>query len=213
MPEIDVVMDSSERKRARSAVLEAWARWGNVQSEEVREDFNRLGVASVVALAEVAVEAVGEQLGRRLPVDEVSRVDEARGLLEEEGFVVVRSVSLSDLMARCRAVIAERNLEAEARAKAAQGFHESLHSVRFAVKLIQTPSELTAAQVEGLVLNCDFLAGRCWIFEGDIEALEEDYGLEGLAVLAEGVTPGTGDMSRAELLAHAEEIFGMEVPR
>lgn len=83
--------------------------------------------------------------------------------------------------------------------------------IRFAVKLIKTPGTLDARQVEGLVLNCDFLQGRCWIFEGDIEALVEDYDLH-VAVLAEGVTPGIGGMERRDLLAHAATIFGMEIP-
>ena len=80
--------------------------------------------------------------------------------------------------------------------------------ISFYVKLLKVPplDKMSGWDVFELMVNASHVAGDFWIYEGDEEAI--DVSVE---VVAEGVTEGTGDMSREELVEHCDEIFGVDL--
>ncbi|MGB0600532.1 MAG: hypothetical protein ACPGLY_27970 [Rubripirellula sp.] len=78
----------------------------------------------------------------------------------------------------------------------------------FLVKLISVKpiSELSSWELFDLMANARHVAGKYWIFEGDVESLLADA-----EVHAEGETEGTGDFNDEELVDHCEDIFGIDL--
>ena len=81
--------------------------------------------------------------------------------------------------------------------------------MQFAVKLIIVPyiSKMSGWDVFTLMVNARHVAGRFWIFEGDVESL----GIDDIEIAVEGVTEGTGDFDEKELVRHCESIFDINL--
>ena len=78
----------------------------------------------------------------------------------------------------------------------------------FEVQLIKTrpfPS-LSGVEMFDIMVNATHVAGRYFIFEGEVESL-----LSKVTVVATGVTEGTGDMGWKERVTHCREIFGIDL--
>lgn len=82
-------------------------------------------------------------------------------------------------------------------------------SLEFWVKLIVADKEQTYRAMESLAGNCTTVDNFCWIFEGDIEALEDDGVV--FNVLGEGAVPCLGDMSHDDLISLCYDVFGVDI--
>lgn len=81
--------------------------------------------------------------------------------------------------------------------------------IQFLTTLIVVAKEQSIEAAKSLKANCTYVDNWCWIFEGDIECLEDD-GVK-FNELADGAVPGLGDMSRTELVDLCEEVFSVNV--
>ena len=81
--------------------------------------------------------------------------------------------------------------------------------IMFGVKLLDVPEikDLSGGDVFTLMAHARHVAGTYWIFEGDVESLD----IDGIRVVSDGETEGHGDMDDKELVAHCEDIFGVEL--
>ena len=81
--------------------------------------------------------------------------------------------------------------------------------MEFWTKLIVVDKEQTVEAAKSLKENCTPIDNWCWIFEGDIECLEDD-GIK-FNVIGEGAVPGLGDMTKKELVELCEDVYGVDV--
>jgi hypothetical protein len=81
--------------------------------------------------------------------------------------------------------------------------------IEFWTTLIVVAKEQSVEAAHSLKVNCTYVDNWCWIFEGDIECLEDD-GVK-FKELAEGAVPCLGDMSRADLVDLCKGVFGIDV--
>jgi hypothetical protein len=77
--------------------------------------------------------------------------------------------------------------------------------MEFWTKLIQAKKTQTPEARKSLEENCTQVTDDIFIFEGDIECLEDD-GVK-FEVLDEGAVPCLGDLSKAELVELCKERF------
>lgn len=79
--------------------------------------------------------------------------------------------------------------------------------MEFLVHLIRVPARLIDNQQNELAVNCRYVEGRWWIFEGDAEAL-----VTPVRILADGITTGlhVDDVPPGQpIIDHAVDIFGL----
>jgi len=81
--------------------------------------------------------------------------------------------------------------------------------MEFWTTLIVVAKEQSVEAASSLKANCTYVDNLCWIFEGDIEVLEDD-GVE-FNIIGEGAVPCLGDLSKAELVELCKDIYGINV--
>ena len=81
--------------------------------------------------------------------------------------------------------------------------------MEFWASLIIISGKQTKAAMDAIRRNCNYVDNDCWIYEGDIEALEH-YGVK-FRVLSEGAIPSIGGLTKKELLDICDECFGIDV--
>jgi len=81
--------------------------------------------------------------------------------------------------------------------------------LEFWTTLIVVAKEQSIKAAKSLKANCNYVDNWCWIFEGDIECLEDDGVI--FKTVSEGAVPCLGDMSKAELVELCEDVFGVNI--
>ena len=85
-----------------------------------------------------------------------------------------------------------------------------MNEVYFYVTLIHADKYQRGEKArESLKANCTYVANDFWIYEGDIECLEEDDVV--FEEYGEGVVPCLGDMNKIQLVELCKETFGIDV--
>lgn len=79
----------------------------------------------------------------------------------------------------------------------------------FWTSLIVVRKKQTLEAAKSLKVNCTYVDNKCWIFEGETWALEEDGVI--FKVVGEGAVPALGDMSKKELVELCKGIYGIDV--
>ena len=82
--------------------------------------------------------------------------------------------------------------------------------MEFLVKLIVVNDTKNVDARNNLYANCTHVSNRYWLFEGDVEALDE--GID-FTVVGEQAIEATGDMRQREIIDMVEDVYNITQQR